>query len=362
MLNLVTMGVSLDVSPSSNFWVILEVVYASIFVFEIVFKICKKGVKDYAYGEERKWNLLDLGITGMSVTEVFISVVVSFQPKEEGDSDGVRITAILRVLRATRVIRLVKLLRFKMMRELASMLVGIVIGIPALIWVFFLFLLVVFVMGTSFRVVLGPNEGQDLIGDCGLPDDFIHDPLFPRPECKIHYMYGEEFFGTVKKAMFTTFRLMIGDFTTYNGKNLAVALSRGYGDMFHITYGIGMIAVMFGLFNVITAIFVDSTVSGLKHTDLKKNHSRANERTFVKSKLKALLEQIVLLRCQQAEDQDELGGLGAVREEEDTKRKFSFLKKGRKTWRVGAHSFEGLQMDEEEFFQVINDEGVQRIS
>ena len=34
---------------------------------------------------------------------------------------------------------------------------------------------------------------------------------------------------------------------------------------FYIIYCVGMIIIMFGLFNIITAIFVDSTISGIKY-------------------------------------------------------------------------------------------------
>jgi len=138
---------------------------------------------------------------------------------------------------------------------------------------------------------------------CGMmPDDLVQGT----EECLLHYMYGEEFFGTVRQAMFTIFRFMIGDTSTVAGKSLTVALSRGYGARFQLVYGLGMIAVIFGLFNIITAIFVDSTISGLKHNDLKRKHLRQYERKFVRARLKELWQRIAevkILRMTHSERQ-----------------------------------------------------------
>jgi len=158
-----------------------------------------------------------------------------------------------------------------------------------------IFNLVLFTMGLVFRIALGPADHQDLLSKCGDPDKLLvsedHDP----EECPLHYMYGELFFPTVKVSMFTTFRFMMGDFTTHEGNSLCLAFSKGYGDMFHVVFCIVMIFVYFGLFNIITAIFVDSTISGLKHNDIKAKQARQYERRFVKDKLSDLVSRIKCL-------------------------------------------------------------------
>jgi len=342
IINLVSMGVSIDWNPNHWCWLLLEAICAAIFLFECSFKVYHLGIREYCTGEQRWWNRLDAAITMTSVTEVTVSLVTAVV--EFGGGSGSKsglgaITPMLRVLRATRVVRLVKLLRFKVMRELASMLVGIVIGLPALFWVFLLFMLVVFVLGTCFRVILGPTAGQDQLSTCGLPDLRDEDEI----DCLLHWLYGEEFFGTVKKSMFTTFRFMIGDFSTGAGKSLAVAFSRGYGAIFELTYCIGMISVMFGLFNVITAIFVDSTISGLQHSDVKKKHSRQYESRFVREKLKDLLNHIAVLRSSKHDMGRRTSGVG------------------KKSYFVETDTVENLQLDEQEFFEVIENEVVMRI-
>merc|ERR1712061_803479 len=53
-----------------------------------------------------------------------------------------------------------------------------------------------------------------------------------------------------------------------------------------------MILVIFGLFNVITAPFVEAILSGLKTNDVRKKHSRMYEANYVEKKLKALVQRI----------------------------------------------------------------------
>merc|ERR1719330_1952190 len=144
------MGISIDVEPEHWGWMLLEVICSVFFVVEIIVKLVQVGPTEFWLGESRNWNVLDLCITAMSVFEVTLSIIIKLMPDSDSAHNmatAARTAVTLRIMRAARVIRLVKLLRFKMMRELASMIVGIVIGIPALFWVFILFIMVVFVFG-----------------------------------------------------------------------------------------------------------------------------------------------------------------------------------------------------------------------
>lgn len=354
IVNLLSMGFSIDNHPEHAAWILLEMVCTSVFLTEVALKLWHEGLQGYWLGENCHWNWMDSAITFLSVCEVSLSIATELEIF--GDAADVEIAAqvaqTLRVLRAARVIRLVKLLRSPMMRDLASMLVGIVIGIPALFWVFVLFLLVLFVMGTFFRVVIGPTGEQDQISLCGPPDHYDGSD----PECKLHYMYGEEFFGSVKRSMFTTFRFMIGDFSTGAGKSLAVIFSRGFGLMFEVAYCVGMISVMFGLFNIITAIFVDSTISGLKHNDVKRKHARQYERRFVKEKLQELLKRIAMLKATRDGNEVRSSRSSAV------DRIFNAGARGSQvSVLLGQDMVETLQIDEEDFFEVMEDGMVKRL-
>jgi len=107
--------------------------------------------------------------------------------------------------------------------------------------------------------------------------------------------------------MFTIFRFMLGDYSTAGGKSVLLSLSDGYGRRFDIFFVTFMVITVFGMFNIITAIFVESTVSGLKHNDTKRKYERQYERNFVRHRLEQLLQRVQVLlqlRATQTESSD----------------------------------------------------------
>jgi len=214
-------------------------------------------------------------------------------------SSASRLPLIFRAFRLIRIVRIIKLAHSPLLRDLSNMVIGCVVGLPSLLWVLLLLMLILYMTGMMFRLIVGNEEGRSYIGECGmLPDDAIsllsYDDAFDvdRTDCVVHWMYGEEFFGSVPASMFTAFRFMLGDYGTLAGRSLVVAFEKGYGNRFRIPFVIWMVVVIFGIFNVITAVFVDATSSGLKLMGLKRKYARKYERTYVKHKLKALVTRL----------------------------------------------------------------------
>lgn len=225
-----------------------------------------------------------------------------------------QVSLVIRLFRVVRLVRIMKLVSSPLTRDLANMLVGFVVGAPSLLWVLVLLCMVIFASGIMFRYCLGPTPGQNLVEKCGLGDDLPDDH---DPACAAYLLYGEEFFGTVAKSMFTSFRFMLGDYSTRGGKSVAVAFSRGYGWPFDLAFVTSMIVVTFGCFNIITAIFVDSTISGLKRNDLKRKFERQYERSWVREKLKAIVARMKQLKEELDEDAIEIDQEDFIRIMED---------------------------------------------
>jgi len=99
--------------------------------------------------------------------------------------------------------------------------------------------------------------------------------------------------------MFTAFRFMLGDYSSQAGHSLAVAFTKRYGVPFQTTFVAGMIIVIFGLFNIITAVFVETTISGLKTNETKRKYANQYEKRYVRWKLRRLLE-----LCQESKDSE----------------------------------------------------------
>ena len=77
--------------------------------------------------------------------------------------------------------------------------------------------------------------------------------------------------------MFSVFRCIIGDCTTHGGESLVMVFSDGFGMGFDLIYAFAMVVVTFGLFNIITAIFVEATLKGLKASDRQQKFARAHQ-------------------------------------------------------------------------------------
>lgn len=297
IVNLFAMGFSVDFQPGHKGWFALEVLCTAVFVFEAAIKMYMEGIRELFSGPARHWNIVDVIVTLFALLDMAYSIHLmeeSSAGREASVSSAARIAIGARVLRIVRLVRLTKLMHSPVLRDLANMLTGFVIGVPSLIWVLALFCGILYMLGLFFRLILGPAVGQDMLSLCGRPDDYVQ---ADNEDCRLHYMYGEEFFGTVLKSMFTVFRFMLSDYSTMGGKSMIVAFSQGYGMKFDIVFVAWMIFVIFGMFNIITAVFVDTTVCGLKHNDVKRKFARQYERRYVKAKLKSLIERVRVLHA-----------------------------------------------------------------
>lgn len=175
------------------------------------------------------------------------------------------------------------------MGTLANMLAGLLISVPCICWVVVLLSTIFYILGIIFRQCVGPDDDQDLLGKCGSAD-FLHDR--DDPNCPIHEILGEEYFPTLSKSMFTVFRCVLGDCNTRAGQSLTAHFSQEYGWKFDGVYCFGMVIVIFGLFNVITAIFVESTISGLRYNDVQIKHARMYKSKYVQRKLEELVSRL----------------------------------------------------------------------
>jgi len=291
-VNVSAMGISIDREPEHLGWLVFEATCVAIFAVDVAIKVWFYGNREYFRGRHWRWNALDFLTTLIAFAELGVAVAVRVSAESDPMVARVkRMATILRVLRLTRFLRLFKLVQSAALADLANMLAGFYIGLPTMVWVIGIFICILYMVGLAFRICFGPSIGREFISICGY-GDWI-DPRFEESEgCKLADVYGEEFFGTVAKSMFTTFRFMLGDYSTKGGKSLAIAFSDGYGAQFQVLFVIGMIIVIFGFFNIITAVFVETTISGLKTNETKRKYARRYEQKFVKDKLKNLLERV----------------------------------------------------------------------
>jgi len=286
LLSLVILGFSMDYDPDWMGWTIFEAFFALVFVIEVVVKLAVLSPWVYFTGTDYAWNIGDLTLTLVAVVDVVISTTAS-------SASSARMSMILRGLRLSRVARLIKLMHWPLLAELANMISAMVIGVPWLFWVTILLCGVLYVCAIVLRSTVS-GESMSLFGRCGSGDNYDF-PLPGEPStdgCTMAYLYLGEYCGTVFTCMFTVFRCLIGDCNSKGGRPLAAVLSDHYGWTFQGFYGLSMVTMIFGMTNIITAMFVDATLSGLKYNDVQRKHAKLHETNYVTRKLNELVVRV----------------------------------------------------------------------
>jgi len=107
--------------------------------------------------------------------------------------------------------------------------------------------------------------------------------------------YREIHFSTVERSMFTLFRCFTGDFASFDGKPLGIALRTAYGSIVPLLYSTFVMAVTLGLFNVLVSILVQSTQSVSKFNEEERRKYTAIERRRVAKKTQQIVNRIWIL-------------------------------------------------------------------
>ncbi|CAE8608021.1 unnamed protein product, partial [Polarella glacialis] len=333
VLSLVFLGISLDYLQNWEGWLVFEVLFCVVYVTEVILKVSVVGPAEYFTGHERHWNFVDVFLTLIAVADVGVSW--------SGQVATSKITLVLRGLRLARIARLMKLLKMPLLAELANVISGLVISVPWLFWVMAILLLVTYLCAIALRSTISV-ESAEAFGICGSGD--LIEINEETDQCKLHLLYGEEYCGSVFLCMFTIFRCMIGDCNSRGGRPLASAFSYGYGARFNIFYCFSMVVVIFGLFNVITAMFVEATLSGMKTNDVQKKYAKLYETNYVKTKLSELIVK-VSQKVGQLRRVQSGGGVSS----------YSFFRRG------PLHVGEELSLTESEFTHVFKSAEIRRV-
>jgi len=238
---------------------ILEYLFVTIYVGEVLFKLAHFGPSDFFLGVEWTWHWFDtvLAITGL--VDVMCSLV-------DADID----LGPLMYLRLSRVCRLVRLVRLmRAFKDLSIMVVGLLSGLKTMMWVMLILILVVYSLAVVLTATVGKDESFDLA-------------------------YREELFSTISRSMFTIFVCLTDGCANYDGTPISLHLFDRYGTKFFIAYCFAIVVVTFGLFNLIMAIFVENTMEAAKSNDTAMAAARHKENLRVARKLKLVLGQFTV--------------------------------------------------------------------
>jgi len=221
--NVIVMGFSLDFYPGHSAWKIIELSFTLFFIIEYVSRLWFCGYRR----EDRFWNCFDLFCICTAVVDSYFSFFYA------GAQMPIR-WDLVTPLRLARLARLVRLLRFGVFADLRMMIVGILTGMHVLVWAIVLLALCIFSLGITLRLLLGEQ-----------------------PE-----------FRTLAQAMLTLFRCFTDGCAAYDGTPLASNLHARYGVVWTLSYCFVTLFVMFGIFNLIMATFLETVLGSAHHRKL----------------------------------------------------------------------------------------------
>lgn len=260
LLNALTIGLSLDIHPGSMGWIIVDTLFALVFFVETSTKIYIQGCRTYFFGQDLRWNIFELLLMVGAVLEVVGALALPRRSDVKESTDGL---SVFRVLRLARIARVLRIARIPLFSDLSMIVNGAVGGVRTLCWSFILISVPVYVLAVILRETLGSESGSE---------------------------HGAENFSSTSLAFFTVFRCIVAaDCTTANGKPIFLLVSRRYGWVFAAIYMVAAMLMIFGLFNIIIAIYVENTVAAAKCNGMVMKRRRLMDQRMFTDKITELV-------------------------------------------------------------------------
>lgn len=228
ILNSMFLWIDADFNPTGDNAIcnIVNYIFSICFILELLTKWKLFGpVLLYCQSESAKSNSFDLILVFLDVLQNILSFA---------NVKGLFPASVLRLMRLARIGRILRLFNLSIFENLLAMISGLIGGMPTLGWSIVLFAIVIYIPALVFRQTLGMHHEE--------------------PE--IAY-----YFDNVPRSMFTVFRCSFGDCSTNGGIPLFELVHVRSGFMYTYIYCLMVFIVTVGLFNVISAIFVESTMA-----------------------------------------------------------------------------------------------------
>jgi len=254
--NALAMGLSMDYGLDSTTCIIVDCLFTALFFSEMVVKIALHGYKEHFWGPSRTNHFLDALTLLTDITQL---ILFTAWPS----------ATLLRLVRLMKLTRLLRVLQLQVFDDVLTMIQGIIGGMGTLMWSLVLYVVMVYIMALLCRTMFGTT-----------PVDNVYD-----------------FFKTVPRSMFTTFRCSFGDCTTTSGQPIFEFVHEGYGTVASILYCFFVFGVSIGVFNVISAIFIESTLAAAAALEKAQKDERLQDERRWKVSITKLIRNI----CEVAE-------------------------------------------------------------
>eukprot|EP00928_Gymnodinium_smaydae_P077460 TRINITY_DN6080_c0_g5_i1.p1 TRINITY_DN6080_c0_g5~~TRINITY_DN6080_c0_g5_i1.p1 ORF type:complete len:617 (+),score=76.31 TRINITY_DN6080_c0_g5_i1:73-1851(+) len=257
-LNIITMGISADVDRDWSGWLVIEAIFLAIYFCETGFRVYMLGMKDmYFSGRDRWLNLFDIPVLLIAAIDLIM-----------GAGSAIDVTFV-RFMRLCRLVRLLRVLRAPFFREILMMVNGFAGSARTLFWAAVMMCFPYYMLALLLRETFGtidPNDEQASF---------------------------QAFFNTVGASWFTLFRCVMGECNDEKGRPIPVLVVQHLGIGYGYFYTFVMIISVFGIFNVIAAVFVENVINVAKNDEKLAQRRRINDERRTAAGFKRLLKVVV---------------------------------------------------------------------
>merc|ERR1719330_53176 len=250
------MGISADVQWRG--WLPVETFFTAFFFLEVCLKVRLAGCGNYCGGSDCLWNWFDVSIVASALLDLVLETIVT----TEKGLNNIMVFRVARLARLTKMMRLLRLLRLRVFKELALLVKGVIAGLRTLFWAIVLLVFVSYAVGVLLRQTVG---------------EYRHE---------VHDQYGTILFSSVPWSMFMVFRCITTSCDLPDGTPLDGHLYEMYGLTFVVGYSLTIIFVIFGIFNLIAATFVENVMEAARQ---KRQLTSEDEAARVFTKLRQLV-------------------------------------------------------------------------
>jgi len=260
--NAIFIGFSMDMNTKSTGWLAADITFSVIFLSELGIKLRMKGWFDHFCGHSKIANGFDVFLVVIDLLQLIL-MLSGVAEDSNGDLPSASLFRLIRLIKLARVLRL---LRTEVFRDLLSMIQGMMGGMTTLGWSMMLFFLTVYMVSLVFREAFGRKQKENVY----------------------------ELFNSVPRSMFTTFRCSFGDCSTAGGVPIFEYVHEEYGALASIFYCCFVFTITIGLFNVISAIFVESTMVAAQACESAKKRSRLSDERRWNTRICTLIKRLML--------------------------------------------------------------------
>eukprot|EP00929_Paragymnodinium_shiwhaense_P099466 TRINITY_DN6111_c0_g3_i1.p1 TRINITY_DN6111_c0_g3~~TRINITY_DN6111_c0_g3_i1.p1 ORF type:complete len:523 (-),score=118.79 TRINITY_DN6111_c0_g3_i1:67-1635(-) len=265
VLNAVFIGFSLDAGAEFKSTVLtMDIFFSATFILELVLKLYMNGVAGQFCGQERAMNLFDATLILIDLLQLGLQVAF---PSATSDLNDLPSASLFRVVRLARLVRILRLLRHPVLQTLLMMMHGMIGGLPTLGWALVLFVMAVYIVALLCREFLGREP---------------HDNVY-------------EYFNDVPRAMVTTFRCSFGECSSIDGTPIFEHVNANYGLGFSVLYCLFAFSMSIGMFNVISSIFVQSTMAAATGIKSKQKKARLQDESLWASRVTAIVRKLLAM-------------------------------------------------------------------